>query len=141
MAPEAVTPEFFNGGDAENFPGTLGIKALEFSEGHSLLELELEKRHMNYMGSVHGGVIASLADTAAGYGTFANLPADATGFTTIELKCNFMRGATIGTVLQSTGKRIHNGRTTQVWDANVVEKDSQNIVAEFRCTNIILYSQ
>ena len=136
----SVTPEFFNSGDKDNYPGKLGIRILELDDGHSLLEMELDQSHMNYLNTLHGGAIVSLADTAAGYGTFFDLPENASGFTTIELKCNFMRGSQPGDVVQCSARRIHNGRTTQVWDASVTDESSGKLIAEFRCTNLILHS-
>jgi uncharacterized protein (TIGR00369 family) len=58
------------------------------------------------------------------------------GFTTIELKCNYMGTATSGTVTCSA-RMIHGGRTTQVWDADVAREDGK-VIASFRCTQMVL---
>jgi 1,4-dihydroxy-2-naphthoyl-CoA hydrolase len=79
----------------------------------------------------------TLADTASGYGCVASLPEGATGFTTIELKANFLATTTEG-VLACAAVRAHGGRTTQVWDATVTHEGGRTI-ALFRCTQLLLY--
>jgi uncharacterized protein (TIGR00369 family) len=87
-------------------------------------------------GYLHAGAIVALADTACGYGCFAFLPEGGTGFTTIELKTNFLGTAREGT-LECEALRVHGGRTTQVWDATV--RREAKTIALFRCTQLILY--
>jgi uncharacterized protein (TIGR00369 family) len=65
------------------------------------------------------------------------LPDGATGFTTIELKSNFLATALKGT-LYAEANRVHAGRTTQVWDATVTNEAGKT-VALFRCTQLLLY--
>jgi len=132
------TPEFVNNGDHDNLPGYLGIVAVEIGKEYAILEMPLRPSHLNILRSVHGGSIVSLADTTAGYATYANLPEKAEGFTTLELKCNFIRGVGKGT-LQCRTDCIHKGNKTQVWDATVIEKSTGKKIAEFRCTQFILY--
>ncbi len=67
------------------------------------------------------------------------LPADATNFTTIELKTNFLGTAREGTIA-CTARPVHLGRTTHVWDATVFRKDDRRTIALFRCTQMILYA-
>lgn len=131
-------PEFFNTGDKNNLPGILGIVSVEIGSDYSIVEMEIQTLHLNVRGSVHGGSIVALADTAAGYGTYSNLSAQATGFTTLELKCNFIRAVDSGT-LACRARRIHRGRTTEVWDSTVTHKQSGKKIGEFRCTQLILY--
>ena len=132
------SPEFFNERDKTKLPGSLGIHALEIGSDYCLLEMPLQEKHMNLRGFVHGGSVVTLADSAAGYGTYANLPDGAEAFTTVELKCNFIRGISGGT-LECRAKCIHQGKTTQVWDSHVTDRESGKVVAEFRCTQMILY--
>ena len=66
----------------------------------------------------------ALADTACGYGCILSLPEGATGFTTIELKANFVRTAREGTI-GCEARLVHGGRTTQLWDATVTTPDGR----------------
>jgi uncharacterized protein (TIGR00369 family) len=67
-----------------------------------------------------------------------NLPDGATGFTTIELKTNFVRTVKSGTIA-CEARRVHGGRTTQLWDATVTDPDGRTM-ALFRCTQLLLRS-
>jgi uncharacterized protein (TIGR00369 family) len=91
-------------------------------------------------GYLHAGTVVTLADTLSGYGCIANLPGDATGFTTIELKSNHLGTAREGTIV-GVATPLHRGRTTQVWDAVVTHKESGRTLAVFRCTQMILYAK
>jgi len=82
----------------------------------------------------------TLADTSCGYACMANLPAGATGFTTIELKSSFLGTAREGT-LDCVATAQHRGRTTQVWDAVVTHRETGRTIALFRCTQMILWPQ
>ena len=68
-------------------------------------------------GFLHAASVIALADTSCGYGCVAYLPQGANGFTTIELKSNFLGTAREGAI--ACRAPVHLGRTTQVWDAVV----------------------
>jgi len=89
-------------------------------------------------GFLHAASVIALADTSCGYGSQVSLPAGATGFTTIELKSNFMGTATVGDEITCSARMVHGGRTTQVWDAEVADGDGRTL-ALFRCTQMVLY--
>ena len=80
--------------------------------------------------------VIGLADTACGYGSIMSLPEGGTGFTTIELKTNFLRTVMAGTIT-CEATLVHGGRTTQIWDATVRDPDGR-AMALFRCTQLIL---
>ena len=67
-----------------------------------------------------------------------SLPAGATGFTTVELKSNFFGSAREGVVV-CVARPLHQGRTTQVWDATVTGEGSTKPIAQFRNTQLILW--
>ncbi|HMI76685.1 MAG TPA: PaaI family thioesterase [Steroidobacteraceae bacterium] len=134
------TAERFNSAGARKLPGHLGIVITEVSDSRVAGELPVVESVMAPNGYLHAGTIVTLADTVAGYGCVANLPADATGFTTIELKSNHLGTARDGTII-GVATPVHRGRTTQVWDAVVVHKESGRTLAVFRCTQMILYTK
>ena len=119
-------------------PGHLGIVFTRASGAELGAELVLNETLMAPNGFLHAGTIVTLADSCAGYGCIANLPPGAIGFTTIELKCNYLGTTRDGTILCSA-KPTHLGKTTQVWDAVVTHKESDKTIALFRCTQMILY--
>jgi uncharacterized protein (TIGR00369 family) len=118
------------------FPGLLGIEFLEAGEGFIRARLELQEKHQAPNGYLHAGTVVGFADSACGYGCILNLPEGAVGFTTIELKTNFLRSAQTGTI-ECEARLVHGGRTTQVWDATVTDPDGRKM-ALFRCTQLLL---
>ena len=118
------------------FPGLLGIQFDEAGDGQMRARLELEEKHMAPNGYLHAGTVVGLADSACGYGCILNLPEGATGFTTIELKTNFVRSAREGTI-ECEALLVHGGRTTQIWDATVTDAEGRRM-ALFRATQLIL---
>ncbi len=119
-------------------PGLIGIEFLEAEDGRLESRLELREELMAPNGYLHAATIVALADTSCGYGTFVSLPEGASGFTTVELKSNFLGTKRAG-VIGCEAKLAHGGRTTQVWDATVIDAEGGKPLALFRCTQLILY--
>ena len=115
-----------------------GIVVTEVGAGLVRAELEVKPSLMAPNGYLHAGSIVTLADTAAGYGCLANLPGEATGFTTIELKSNHL-GTALEGMVDCLASAVHMGRTTHVWDAVVSARATGKAIAIFRCTQLILY--
>ena len=67
----------------------------------------------------------------------ASLPENAVGFTTIELKTNFLATAREG-ALRCKAHLVHGGSRTQVWDASVTREADARVIALFRCTQYLL---
>jgi 1,4-dihydroxy-2-naphthoyl-CoA hydrolase len=135
-----ITAEKFNGMSARKLPGYLGIVITQVNDLQVSGELPVTESVMAPNGFLHAGTIVTLADTVAGCGCLAHLPAAATGFTTIELKSNHLGTAQDGTIV-GVATPVHLGKTTQVWDARVTHKESGRALAVFRCTQLILYAQ
>jgi uncharacterized protein (TIGR00369 family) len=119
-------------------PALLGIEAVGMAEGELQMRLPLEARLLAPNGYLHAASVIALADTACGFACMAHLPEGAFSFTTIELKANFLGTATTGSLL-AHAHALHLGRTTQVWDATVSHAESGRVIAEFRCTQMVLW--
>jgi 1,4-dihydroxy-2-naphthoyl-CoA hydrolase len=135
-----ITPDQFNQRGIGHLPGHLGIVITHVGEGELRAELAVQPVLMAPNGFLHAGSVVTLADTCAGYGCVAHLPAGASGFTTVELKSNHLGTAREG-VIDCIAKAVHLGKTTQVWDATVSHRDSGKTIALFRCTQMILYAR
>jgi 1,4-dihydroxy-2-naphthoyl-CoA hydrolase len=122
---------------AGTLPGLLGIEVLSVEDGRVVLRMPVRADLLAPNGYLHAGAVVALADTACGYGCFAALPEGGTGFTTVELKTNFLGTAREG-LLACEAVRVHGGRTTQIWDATVCDEGGKTL-ALFRCTQLILY--
>ena len=132
------TPEQFNQMAAPHLPGHLGLVITHIGQGEVRAEMSAGPLLMAPNGYLHAGSIVTLADTACGYGCVANLPKEANGFTTIELKSNHLGTALQGTI-ECVARPAHVGRTTQVWDAVVTHRETGKTIALFRCTQMVLY--
>ena len=87
----------------------------------------------------HAASVIALAESACGYACVCALPEGASGFTTIELKANFLGTAKEGETVVTRASLHHAGRTTQVWDAEVVNETTGKTMALFRCTQMVLW--
>lgn len=121
----------------EFLPGHLAVDFSHVSAEEVRARLEVSRFHLAPNGFLHAGTVVTLADTCCGYGTVMNLPEGARGFTTIELKSNFL-GTALEGELTCVARPFHVGRTTQVWDAEVSSTASGKTIALFRCTQMVL---
>jgi 1,4-dihydroxy-2-naphthoyl-CoA hydrolase len=119
------------------FPGLLGIEFEQAGDGRARARLALGEKHMAPNGYLHAGTVVGFADSACGYGCILSLPEGAIGFTTVELKTNFLRTAQPGATIDCEARLVHGGRTTQLWDATVSEADGRTM-ALFRATQLLL---
>jgi uncharacterized protein (TIGR00369 family) len=124
----------------EYLPGLLGIEFTSIDDDEIRARMAVRKALLAWNGFLHAGTVVTLADSACGYGTVNSLPADAVGFTTLELKSNFFGTAKDG-FIECVARPVHMGRTTQVWDADVNIEGGNKTIARFRCTQLILRSK
>ena len=121
-----------------HLPDLLGLEWETVQHGLVRGRFTVQKHHMAPNGFLHAASVVTLADSACGYGCFTSLPPGANGFTTIELKTNFVGTAREG-VVACEARMVHGGRTTQVWDAEVTHADTGKLIALFRCTQSVLW--
>ena len=133
-----LTAEVFNTRSAGHLPGLTGVEILSVSEKEVRSRMAVRREVMAPNGFLHAASVIALADTSCGYGCVAHLPPGASGFTTIELKSNFVGTAREGTIL-CRAFPVHLGRTTQLWDAEVTIEAGGTRIALFRCTQMVLW--
>ena len=80
----------------------LGIRLVSVGDGEVVFELEVRPEHANPMGTIQGGVICALADAAMGM-AYASRLEEGESFTTLELKANYLRAVTEGTLVATGG--------------------------------------
>ena len=132
-----LTAEVFNGRSRGHLPGLVGVEILTLSPEAVESRLPVRREVLAPNGFLHAATVIALADTSCGYGCVAHLPQGASGFTTIELKANFLGTAVEGTI-HCRATPLHLGRTTQVWDAEV-RAEGGGRIALFRCTQMVLW--
>jgi uncharacterized protein (TIGR00369 family) len=114
----------------------IGFYPTSVEPGRAVFELDVDPtRHANPMGTLHGGILSALADTAMGMAYAALLGANET-FTTLELKINFLRPVWSGH-LRATGRVVQAGRTIGLTECDIVD-DKNRLVARATSTCMTL---
>lgn len=121
---------------AGHLPDLLGLTWDEARSGFVRGRFSVQKHHMAPNGFLHAASVIALVDSACGYGCAISRPEGAIGFTTIEIKANFL-GTTREGEVACEARLIHGGRTTQVWDAEATH--AGKTLALFRATQMLLY--
>jgi uncharacterized protein (TIGR00369 family) len=129
-------------GDASPPPAAavLGLVLDELERGRTVFSVVVDELHENPMGTMHGGIVATLVDTAMGCAVSSTLPADA-GFTTLELSTNFVRAITQSTGrVRAEGRVVHGGGRVVTTEARVFD-DSGTLYAHAKSTCLVLRSE
>ncbi|WP_200826354.1 PaaI family thioesterase [Microbacterium timonense] len=117
---------------------TLGINPLQVGAGWIEFELMPQEWHYNPLGSVHGGVLSTLADTALGCAVHSMLPAG-TRYTSLDLTIKFTRAATVDSgPLRCRGELVSIGRRTATAEARTT--DSRGRIIAHATTTCLLIS-
>ena len=133
-----TTPKDFKSFGDGYLPGLVGVEIVTVSRDGVESRMAVRREVMAPNGFLHAASVIALADTSCGYGCVAALPEGAQGFTTVELKANFLGTAREG-YIACRATPVHLGRTTQVWDAEVTLEGTERKIALFRCTQMVLW--
>lgn len=133
-----TTPEDFNSFGKGHLPALVGVEIVTVTREAVESRMAVRREVMAPNGFLHAASVIALADTSCGYGCLATLPQGAKGFTTVELKANFL-GTARGGAIACLATPVHLGRTTQVWDAVITNEASGAKIALFRCTQMVLW--
>ncbi|WP_405187398.1 PaaI family thioesterase [Streptomyces anulatus] len=115
----------------------LGMRFDEVDHGRIIISLDTRPDFANPLGTVHGGIAATLLDSVMGCAVHTTLPAGA-GYTTLELKVNYIRTArTDGQKLTAEGTVIHAGRRVATAEGKVLDEQGK-LIAHATTTCMIL---
>ena len=95
------------------FLDLLDIRPLRAEPGRAVFECLVQSKHLRTFGILHGGVAATLLDTAMGYAAGTQAPENH-HLVTVQLSVNFTRAAREGELLTAVGEVQHAGRLTAV---------------------------
>jgi uncharacterized protein (TIGR00369 family) len=99
------------GGDDNPLLQHLGIELAEAEAGRAVFRIDIDRRHLNRQGSLHGGVAATLLDAACGYAGLAGTDGRVQGnAVTVMLNVAYLRRASRGRLL-ATGSVTRAGRS------------------------------
>ena len=116
----------------------LGFAPVEAEEGRVVFAAVPEDRHYNPIGTVHGGLAATLLDSAMGCAVHSTLPAGV-GYTTLELKVNFTRPITSDTGrVVCEGTVVHRGGRVATAEGRVLAEADGKLLAHGTTTCLIL---
>lgn len=111
----------------------IGYALTDAEHGKVAFEIQPEEYHYNPYGTVHGGIITTLLDSAMAASVFSMLPEDK-GCSTVEIKVNFIRPITINTgVLRCEAKPVHVGNRLATAEGKLRDK-SNKLYAHGVCT-------
>lgn len=135
-----ITVQSLNEASRGHLPGHVGlvVTGMDLADRTISARLEVQEHHLAPNGYLHAATVIALADTICGYASMAFRAEGASGFTTIEVKSNFVGTATQGAIC-ATATMLHGGRSTQVWEATVEDEGTGKPIAFFRCTQMMLY--
>ena len=103
---------------------TLDFSVTQIEKGNVVFEFTPQEFHYNPIGTVHGGVITVILDSAMGCSVHSLLPAGK-GYTTLELKVNFLKAITMKTgKLKTIAKVINLGGRTALVEAQLVDQNN-----------------
>jgi uncharacterized protein (TIGR00369 family) len=115
----------------------LGFSLDEAEEGRVVFSLEPGEQHYNPIGSVHGGVAATLLDSAMGAAVHSTLP-QGSAYATLEVKFNLVRAITAETGrVVAEGRVIHRGKTVATVEASLRSAADDKLLAHGTSTCLI----
>lgn len=109
---------------------TMGLRMTP-GEGTAVVEFDAGEPWENPMGFLQGGILATVADAAMGWAYFSLLE-EGEGFTTVELKINYLRPVKDGTVT-ATARVVSNGRRLGLVECDLTDAEGR-LVARCSCT-------
>ena len=117
----------------------MNFRIAELSEGHAVFVVDPAEYHYNPIGVVHGGLAATLLDSAMGCAVHSTLPQGA-GYTTLEIKVNYIRPMTAETGrVRCEAKVIHVGGRTAIAEGRIID-ESGKLYAHGTTTCIVFRS-
>lgn len=119
------------------FARLLNFTLVEIAEGRAVFACEPAEYHYNPIGLVHGGLAATLLDSAMGCAVHSTLPAGV-GYTTLEIKVNFIRAMSADTgVVRCEANVVHAGNKTATAEGKVLDAEGR-LIAHGTTTCMIL---
>ena len=118
------------------FTKEMGMVVTEVTEGFARVEMEVDERCFNPIGSVHGGVIFALADTAGGVAATSR----GSFVTTVTGSINYLNAAMQSKKLIAETREIKVGKNILVYDVTVSDESGQ-LIAGTRMTYYSLHKE
>jgi uncharacterized protein (TIGR00369 family) len=106
---------------APPFAELVGVSVAEVEEGRIVMRMTPAEFHYNPIGTVHGGILATLLDSVMGSAVHTTLP-KGRAYTSLEIKVNYVRAVTNASgELSAEGTVVHSGSRSAVAEARVTD--------------------
>jgi uncharacterized protein (TIGR00369 family) len=135
MVQNSIFDKWIAGGDPQRIAQAIGLEMTELSTGRAVMEFSAGSPHHNPTGTVHGGILCYLTDTAMGFAWSSGLKPGET-FTTIEMKINFFRPVWTGK-LSAEATVVRRGQTVGYAECDVKDEHGR-LVAKSSSTLMTL---
>src|ERR1700730_1862452 len=109
--------------NASGATALLGLSLQSLEKGHVVFSMRVRPRHKQLHGVVHGGVLATLADTVAAIAAYTTVP-KGTQIATVEMKINFLE-AVPGGRIKAEGRVLRTGRNFVVTECEIYKEDGK----------------
>jgi uncharacterized protein (TIGR00369 family) len=117
------------------YPSHMSMRLAAIDMDTATIELKLGRCHLQPYGIVHGGVLATLIDTATFWSVFMRIPEDA-GLVNIDLKLNYLRPVEKG-LLRAEGAAVRSGKSISYAEASVLDA-ADGLIAHGTSTLMVL---
>jgi uncharacterized protein (TIGR00369 family) len=126
----SIFDNWIEGGDPQRIARAIGMELVEIGRDHTVMEFTVGSPHHNPTGTLHGGILCYLADTAMGFAWASGLNPDET-FTTIEMKINFFRPVWTGK-LSAAATVVRRGKTVGYAECEVNDEQGRLVAKSSR---------
>lgn len=117
--------ELINIVNTSPFPDHMSMKLVSIAIDRASVDLETARCHLQPYGNVHGGVVATLIDTATFWAAFMRIPEDA-GLVNIDLKLNYLKPVQKG-ILRAEGIAIRSGKSISYAESKILDAHGELI--------------
>jgi 1,4-dihydroxy-2-naphthoyl-CoA hydrolase len=129
-------PEWYGPLATRGLAASLGIEMVELTRERVVATMPVDDRTRQPFGLLHGGASIALAETVASFGAVLHIDRERFAAVGLEINGNHLRAKTDG-VVRATATPIHLGRSTQVWNIEIVDEQGR-LVCLSRCTMAIV---
>ena len=115
----------------------LSMDIVSLEAGRSVLKIEVQEKHLQPYGMVHGGVYSSMMDAACFWASYTEIE-EPLGLTTVEMNLNYLAPASSGTFI-AKGKVLKTGKTLCLSEATIADQKNR-LLAHGTATMMVLQS-
>jgi 1,4-dihydroxy-2-naphthoyl-CoA hydrolase len=137
MELKQVSLDWINQMNKNTLMEQLGIECIELGKDYVISRMPVDSRTQQPMGLLHGGASAALIESIGSMGSTLLIDLERQQPVGLEINCNHIGGIKSGFVL-ATGKIIHAGKRTHLWQVDIREEETERLICTGRLTVMII---